>query len=223
MSMIEMHRRLVVLGARRAARLARPAGLGRRDRDALAGQDPREHGDRPQRHARPVGLDERPADPLVDVGLGLGVDARGVEALPQLRAPHVHEHPRQGQGPRLRDHADRPAPEVEPGLPAPAVLQPRAGGVLRVGRRVPRPRPGGDPQGREVQGAAHARAQGDGDKARSQIVKDYVAFPLLSAAAAAAGAGARAGPLRPGGPARLQDDAGARTSRRTSSATSGPT
>ena len=25
-----------------------------------AGQDPREHGDRPQRHARPVGLDERP-------------------------------------------------------------------------------------------------------------------------------------------------------------------
>ena len=139
--------------ARPAVRLALPAGLAGRDRDALAGQDPREHGDRPQRHARPVGLDERPPDPLLDLGLGLGVDARGVEALPQLRPPHLHEHPRQGQGPRLRDHADRPAPDVEPGLPGPAALQPGAGGVLRVGRRLPRPRLRADPQGREVQGA----------------------------------------------------------------------
>ena len=88
-----------------------------RDRRAVAGQDPREHGDRPQRHARPVGLDERPGHPLLDLGLGHGLDRRGVEALPQLRPPHLHEHPRQGQGPRLRDHADRPAPEVAPGLP----------------------------------------------------------------------------------------------------------
>ena len=117
-----------------AARLAPQARLDRRDLDALAGQDPREHGDRPQRHARPVGLDERSPDQLLDLGLGLRVDRRGVEALPQLHPPHLHEHPRQGPRPRLRDHADRSAPEVEPGLPRPAVLQPRAGRVLRVGR-----------------------------------------------------------------------------------------
>ena len=73
--------------------------------------------------------------------------ARGVEALAQLRPPHVHEHPRQGPRPRLRDHADRPAPEVAPGLPRAAVLQPRAGGLLRVGRRAARPRLRRDPQG----------------------------------------------------------------------------
>ena len=117
-SMIEMHRRLVVLEPGDPSVLAREAGLDGRDGDALAGQDPREHGDRPQRDARPVGLDERPADQLVHLGLGLRLDAGGLEALPQLRAPHVHQHPRQGQRPRLRDHANRPAPEVESDLPA---------------------------------------------------------------------------------------------------------
>ena len=61
-----------------------------------------------------------PGHQLLDVGLGLGLDRRGVEALPQLRPPHLHEHPRQGPRPRLRDHADRPAPEVASGLPPPA-------------------------------------------------------------------------------------------------------
>ena len=169
-SMIEMHRRLVVLG--RVLLLAsrcRPAWLAGTT-TALAGQDPREHGDRPQRHARPVGLDERSPDQLLDLGLGLGLDRRGVEALPQLRPPHLHEHPRQGPRSRLRDHAHRPAPEVASGLPAAAVLQPGAGGVLRVGRRLPRPRLRGDQEGREVQGAARARAQGhaaQGPRSRS--------------------------------------------------------
>ena len=124
-SMIEMHRRLVVMG--RAALVPSrfwPAWiLG--TASPLGGEDPREHGDRPQRHARPVGLDEQPRDPLLDLGLGHGLDQGGVEALPQLRPPHLHQHPRQGQGPRLRDHADRPAPDVAPGLPAAAVLQRR--------------------------------------------------------------------------------------------------
>ena len=144
-SMIEMHRRLVVLAPGAAARLAPPAGVDRRHHDAVAGEDPREHGDRPQRDARPVGLDERSPDQLLHLGLGLRVHARGVEALPQLRPPHVHEHPRQGPRSRLRDHADRPAPEVASGLPLPAPLQPRAGGLLRMGRRGPRPRPRRDP------------------------------------------------------------------------------
>ena len=149
-SMIEMQRRLAVLGRVAAARLAQPRRLARRDRRALGGEDPREHGDRPQRHARPVGLDERPADPLLDLGLGHRLDRRGLEALPQLRPPHLHQHPRQGQGPRLRDHADRPAAEVAPGLPRAAGLQPAAGGAVRVGRGAARPRLRGDPQGREV-------------------------------------------------------------------------
>ena len=42
---------------RRPAVLAVPAGLVGRYGRPLGRQDPREHGDRPQRHARPVGLD----------------------------------------------------------------------------------------------------------------------------------------------------------------------
>ena len=51
---------------------------------------------------------------------------------------------RQGPRRRLRDHARRPEPEVVPVLPRPAVLQRAADGVLRVGRRRPRPRLRGD-------------------------------------------------------------------------------
>ena len=218
-SMIEMHRRLARDGPRAADRLALQAGLGRRDRHALGGQDPREHGDRPQRPARPVGLDERPADPLLHVGLGHGVDRRGVEALPQLRPPHLHEHPRQGQGPRLRDHADRPASEVASGLPAPAALQPAADGVLRVGRRRPRPRHRGDPHRREVQGAAAARssrasrqgAQPDRQGLR-RVAADQRARRGGRRQPASAGARAAAGRLRErvGAPRSAGADADAR-------------
>ncbi len=59
-----------------AGRLPLQARVARRDDRPFAGQDPREHGDRPQRHARPVGLDEQPRDPLIDLGLGHGLDRR---------------------------------------------------------------------------------------------------------------------------------------------------
>ncbi len=55
---------------RRAAGLAVPAGVARRHRRPLGRQDPGEHGDRPQRPARPVGLDARPEDPLDHLGVG---------------------------------------------------------------------------------------------------------------------------------------------------------
>ena len=46
-------------------------GLGAFGRQLVAfGQGHREHGDRPQRHARPVVLDERPGDSLLDMGMG---------------------------------------------------------------------------------------------------------------------------------------------------------
>ncbi len=123
-------------------------------------EDPREHGDRPQRHARPVGLDERSGNPLLGVGLGHRVHRQLVEALPQLRAPHVYEHSRQGQGSRLRDHAYRSTSEVEPRLPGPAVLQRAADGVLRVGRRPARSRHRGYPSRREARQGARRGPQG---------------------------------------------------------------
>ena len=104
--------------------------------DAVAGQDPREHGDRPQRHARPVGLDERPRDQLLDLGLGHRLDA-----------------PRRGSTPtttsttRTRTSAARTATSATRSCGSTRTrsgtrstsLQPfynlRAGGVLRVGRR----------------------------------------------------------------------------------------
>ena len=160
-SMIEMHRRLAVHGPRAPARLAFPPAWVAGTAAHLRGQDPREHGDRPQRPARAVGLDERSADPLLDLGLGHGLDCRGLEALPQLRPSHVHEHPRQGQGPGLRDHADRSAAELASRLSVPADLQRASDDALRVGRGLPRPRLRGDPQGREVEEAAAQGAQGD--------------------------------------------------------------
>ena len=145
---------------RAAARGPQRAGSGRRHGLALGGEDPREHGDRAQRPARPVGLDERPRHQLHHLGLGHRLHRRGLEALPQLRPPHLHQHPRQGQGPRLRDHADRPAAALESGLPAAADLQPHPRRLLRVGRRPARPRLRGDPQGHQVQGTGPAGAEG---------------------------------------------------------------
>ena len=92
-----------------------------------AGQDPREHGDRPQRHARPVGLDERPRDPLLQLGVGHRPAGRAVEAQPQLRAPPVHQRARLRQRHRLRHPADGPRAEVVAVQPRPAGLQRAAG------------------------------------------------------------------------------------------------
>ena len=128
-------------------------------------QDPREHGDRPQRHARPVGLDERPRDPLVDLGVGHRPAGRAVEAHPQLRAPPVHQRARPRQRHRLRHPADGPRAEVAPRQPRAAGLQHRSRAAVPVGRRAARPRPRGDPQAREgpegdEEAAAPDRAEG---------------------------------------------------------------
>ena len=152
-STIALHRQLALGGRALLMRLAQQAAVAGGHRSAVAREDPREHGDRPQRDARAVGLDERPRHQLPELGLGHRLAGRGVAALTQLRAPHVHEHPRQGPRPRLRDHADRPAPALAPGLPAAAALQPAPDGLLRVGRRAARPQLRRDPHGGEAQGA----------------------------------------------------------------------
>ena len=143
---------------RDAARLALQAAVAGRHGVAVGGEDPREHGDRPQRDARPVGLDERPRHQLPELGLGHRLARRRVASLAQLRAPHVHEHPRQGPRPGLRDHAHRPASEMASGVSVAAPLQPAADGVLRVGGGAARPQLRRDPRRREVQGAGRSRS-----------------------------------------------------------------
>ncbi len=125
---------------RGAAVLAVPAGLARRHRGPLGRQDPREHGDRPQRHARPVGLDARPEDPLDHLGVGQRVAVGAVEALAQRAAPHLHQRDRQGQRPRLRHHARRRGPALVPALPGPAAVELHQRLLLRVRHRRLRPR-----------------------------------------------------------------------------------
>ena len=77
---IDVQRKLE-LGSRAVLLVQRlPAGLGARHRRPERRQDPREHGDRPQHPARPVGLDARPEDPLHHLGVGHRLARRAVEA-----------------------------------------------------------------------------------------------------------------------------------------------
>ena len=63
---------------RRPRAVVPPAGLAARRRRAQRLQDPGQHGDRPQRDARPVRLDGRPGPELADVRVG--------QRLPQRRS-----------------------------------------------------------------------------------------------------------------------------------------
>ncbi len=134
---IAAQRALEVAGRLMLTASSQTLGVVGRHRDAGRGQDHREHGDRPQRHARPVGLDERSRDSLLDVGVG---HERVVQALalhPQLHAPQVHQHPGHGRRRGLRRHARHPRPALEAVQPLrqPAVQHP-ARARLRVGRRA---------------------------------------------------------------------------------------
>ena len=77
---------------------------------------------------------------------------RAVAALAQPGAPHVHEHRRQGQRPRLRHHARRRGPALAPDVPRPAVLELHQRLLLRVRHRGVRPR--ARPQPAHPQGEA---------------------------------------------------------------------
>ena len=147
---------------RHPAPLAEEDGVRRRHRDAQRRQDPREHGDRPQRPARPVGLDARPRHPLHDVGVGLRHPGRRLEAHPQRPAPHVDQRAGQGQGRGLLDAAHGRRPAVAPlQHPQPRHQRhPRA--FLRVGHRDLRPRARGRPERREVEGRPQEGPQGPG-------------------------------------------------------------
>ncbi len=73
-----------------------------------------------------------------------------------------------------------PHQKLASGLPAPALLQHPAGDAVRVGGGRPRPQLRGDPQGREGQEQLRKELKGIAGKARTQIQKDYIAWPLIS-------------------------------------------
>ncbi len=104
--MIQAQRALEVVGPRLAVRRGAAAGVARRRHRAGAVEDPRQHGDRPQRDARPVRLDEGSGAGLQAVRVGHRLPRRPVAPLPQLHAPHAHERARQGSRHRLRRAAD---------------------------------------------------------------------------------------------------------------------
>ncbi len=115
--------------------------------DARRGQDHREHGDRAQRHARAVGLDERSRDSFLDVGMGHEWRVQALAVHPQLHAPQVHQHPRHGRRCGLRRHPRHPRSALEAVQPQQSVLQHAAGDRLRVGRRTAAPGARQDLQG----------------------------------------------------------------------------
>ena len=133
-----------------------------RHRSAQSREDPGQHGDRAQRPARPVGLDARSQDPLLDVGVGPRLARGAVEARPQRDPSHLHQHPRPRQRPRLRDHAGRRAAAVAAALPRPAGLELRDRLHLRVRHRHVRPRPR-RPHPRQAEDVAGEEGRGPGD------------------------------------------------------------
>ena len=186
-SMIEMQRRLAVLGRVAAARLPQPAGLGRRDRRPLGGEDPREHGDRPQRPARPVGLDERPRTSTPRPGTGTPPRPPRPGSTPTTTSTT----PTPTSAARTRTSATRSCGSTRSRSgtrstccsrsttccwwPASSGASPSTTSTSRRSARARSPR---HQVKRELKGIA--------GKAKSQIVKDYIAWPLVSALAAAA-------------------------------------
>ena len=123
------------------------ARMGRRHDGARRRQEHREHGDRPQRLPRPVGLDERPGNPLQHMGVGHGRSLGAVAVFPQL--PHhmftnvVGMDDDLGFG-VMRITRDQPWRRESS---AAAAAEPVAGGDIRMGHRSARPVLGAGPRG----------------------------------------------------------------------------
>ena len=147
--------------SRPAGRRHPAAGLAGGDRAAGVVEDPRQHGDRAQHHARPVRVDRRPG--AVGPGLRMGhrVPGRPVAALPQLLPPHLHQHPRDGPRHRIRNPADEPRSTVAPLLPGQPGVRLPAHGAVPVRRRRARAGERTHSRGRDLAGRQAGGAPGD--------------------------------------------------------------
>ena len=86
-------------------------------------------------------------------------------STPQRAPPHVHQRDRQGQRPRLRDHARRRGPALDPLLPRPAAVELHQRLLLRVRHRRLRPRAGQEPgQGTASRSRLPARVSRSGPR-----------------------------------------------------------
>ena len=150
---------------------------------AVGGQDPREHGARPQRHARPVGLDARPGDPLD--ARGSGTTSRAAEGW---KNSHNYEHHTytnvvgkdRDLGYTLLRARPRPAVEAVPPRPA-AVYNVLLALAFEWGVALLRPRARRGSQGPQVVASRRApTSAGWPARPRKQVAKDYVVWPLLS-------------------------------------------
>ena len=178
----DVQRKLELASRARAAVLAVPAGVARRHRRPVGLEDPREHGDRPQRHARPVGLDARPEDPLHAPGSGTTPRPSDMWKHSHNELHHTYTNVLGrdndlGYGIMRVDEDQR----WHPVLPRPAAVELHQRLLLRVRHRRLRPRDRQGPQGPQGQGrTSSARSSGVLGKIRRQATRDYVVHPLLS-------------------------------------------
>ena len=166
--------RIVLLGSRYRPR------VGRSGRRPLRGQDPGEHGDRPQRDARPVGLDERSPDPLARAGTGTRRRRRRRGSTPTTTSTT----PTRTSAARTATSATRSCGSTRTRSGTRSIWPSRS--TTWCSRRSSS---GASPSTTSTsrrsdparsQEAAAAELKGMARKAREQIVKDYIALPALS-------------------------------------------
>ena len=177
---IAAQRALEVAGRLMLAASSQALGLVGRHRDAGRGQDHREHGDRPQRHARPVGLDERSRDPLLDVGVGHERRVQALAVHPQLHAPQVHQHPRHGRRRGLRRHPRHARRRWKPFNLGNLLFNTLLAIGFEWGVGLQHLELGKISKGRDDREATLVRVREFGVKAGHQVAKDYVAYPALT-------------------------------------------
>ena len=120
-------------------------------------------------------------DPALDsqpLRVGHRLHRRRLAPLAQLRAPHVHQHPRQGSRHRLRLAARQPRAAVASGAPGAAAGRARPRVRVPVGRRRARP---ARRRARRRQAVARRASRGaparSATKAAWQLGKDYAFYP----------------------------------------------
>ena len=143
-------------------------------------QDHREHGTRPQRHPRPVGLDERSRRSTRATGSGTTPARPRNGSTRTTSPPQVHQHRRPGQRRGLRNHARHARSEVARRLSFPPITNFVLGDPLQWGVALHHLEIGQIPQGERSMAEKSDMAKDVGKKIRAQVAKDYILFPALT-------------------------------------------